>query len=392
MDTTFTPSERGGLNTGSGSPSTLLHRDAPREGQAEETLPKILEVVSSPLPFSDMLVTADEDVMIRNANGWLKFDRVPYSEADIEFILWQMDPQWGELLLNGGFSRPYVVGNFRLRVTAYLAFRGAKKMLPIRRTPVDPMPFKETGLPDSVKLMIENPQGLVLLSGATGAGKTTTMAALVDLLNETRNYHIETIEDPIEFVFKRKKSIFSQREVGHDIPTYNEGVRGAMRQRPDVIIIGEIRDRDTAENAILAGESGHLVIATLHASSVSGAIQKLVSFFPGEEAAKYASLASSLVGVIHQCMVPGIEQGKGVVATELLFNHKQSFSEFLNSPIKINAALDERVGGMSQSLAMSLHSLVKEGKIAKADALKTVASQGSAQAKLIKMFDLQGVR
>ena len=265
-------------------------------------------------------------------------------------------------------------------------------MLAIRRTPVDPMHFKDTGLPDSVKLMIENPQGLVLLSGATGAGKTTTMAALVDQLNETRNYHIETIEDPIEFVFKRKKSVFSQREVGHDIPTYNEGVRGAMRQRPDVIIIGEIRDRDTAENAILAGESGHLVIATLHASSVSGAIQKLVSFFPGEESAKYASLASSLVGVIHQCMVPGTTQGEGVVATELLFNHKQSFSEFLNSPIKINAALDERVGGMSQSLAMSLHSLVKEGKIAKADALKTVASQGSAQAKLIKMFDLQGVR
>lgn len=392
MDSTFTPSENDVFNAGLPTSAALPKNDAPRAGQAEETLPKILEVVSSPLPFSDMLVTADEDVMIRNANGWLKFDRVPYSEADIEFILWQMDPQWAELLLRGGFSRPYVVGNFRLRVTAYLAFRGAKKMLAIRRTPVDPMPFKDTGLPDSVKLMIENPQGLVLLSGATGAGKTTTMAALVDQLNETRNYHIETIEDPIEFVFKRKKSVFSQREVGHDIPTYNEGVRGAMRQRPDVIIIGEIRDRDTAENAILAGESGHLVIATLHASSVSGAIQKLVSFFPGEESAKYASLASSLVGVIHQCMVPGTTQGEGVVATELLFNHKQSFSEFLNSPIKINAALDERVGGMSQSLAMSLHSLVKEGKIAKADALKTVASQGSAQAKLIKMFDLQGVR
>ncbi|MDP3412655.1 MAG: hypothetical protein Q8S16_05575, partial [Polaromonas sp.] len=108
MDSTFAPSENDRFNTGLPISAELLKNDAPRAGQAEETLPKILEVVSSPLPFSDMLVTAGEDVMIRNANGWLKFDRVPYSEADIEFILWQMDPQWAELLLRGGFSRPYV--------------------------------------------------------------------------------------------------------------------------------------------------------------------------------------------------------------------------------------------------------------------------------------------
>lgn len=344
--------------------------------QSAQTLAAILTVVSSDLEFSDVLVSADDPVMIRNASGWQEFVGLTYSDADIEYILETMDPQWEALLKSGGFSCPFVVGAWRLRITAYLVLRGAKAMLAIRRTPIDPRPLSETGLPSSIHLMVENQKGLVLIAGATGAGKTTTMAALVDHINSTRNCHIETIEDPIEYVFKSKKSIFSQREIGSDTPSFYEGVRGAMRQRPDVIVIGEIRDRITAENAILAGESGHLVIATLHAGSGYGAIQKLLSFFPGEEVSKTTSLASSLVGVAYQAMLPGVDKVSGVVATELLFNHNQQFSGVLDDPVKVQRALDISKDGVSRSLAFSLAEHVKANRVTKGDALRSVAGQG----------------
>ncbi len=234
--------------------------------------------------------------------------------------------------------------------------------------------------------MVENPKGLILISGATGAGKTTTMAALIDAINTTRNCHIETIEDPIEYVFEAKNSIFSQREVGADTPSFYEGVRGAMRQRPDVIVIGEIRDRDTAENAILASESGHLVIATIHASSAYGAVQKLVSFFPGDEEAKFAALATSLVGVIYQSMVPAVDKVKGVVATELMFNHDQQFSDMLGDAAKVNMALENQTDKISRSMTKSLYDHVAAKRISKGDALRSVAGQGAVRKKLEEML------
>lgn len=351
-----------------------------------KTLVSILDVVNSPKEFSDMLISADDPVMIRNASGWIEFPGANYSPADIEFILQTMSPMWESQLEAGGFSAPFEVAPWRLRVTAYLAFRGSKQMLAIRRTPMEPISLKATGLPSQIQLMVENQKGLVLLAGATGAGKTTTMAALVDVINSTRNCHIETIEDPIEYVFKRKKSIFSQREVGSDTPTFYEGVRGAMRQRPDVIVIGEIRDRDTAENAILAGESGHLVIATLHASSAYGAIQKLVSFFPGEETTKLTSLATSLMGVAYQTMVPGSDGVKGIVATELLFNHNQQFSSILSDGARIQTALDESKDGVSRSLAFSLAEHVKAGRISKGEAFRSSAGQGAVHRRLQELI------
>lgn len=355
-----------------------MDHDIPTDSAAAAaTIRAILTVVDSKMPFSDILVAADEPVMLRNASGWTPFPDSAYSNDDIEFILTSMEPDWSTHLINGGFSRPYLVGDWRLRVTAYLANRGNKKMLSIRRTPVIPMPLEKTGLSPSVKLMVENPKGLILLSGPTGSGKTTSMAALIDYINATRSAHVVTIEDPIEYEFVRNNSVFSQREVGVDTPSFFEGVRGAMRQRPDVIVIGEIRDRDTAENAILAGESGHLVIATLHASSAFGAVQKLVSFFPGEEMARTASLATSLMGVVHHAIVPTVDKLTGVLASELLFNHHQAFSTILADPLKVQMELEDPKDKISRSMAASLVDLVKAAKISKSEALRSVAGQGA---------------
>lgn len=359
---------------------------APNDAQAAHTIAAILGVVESDVVFSDMLISAGDPVMIRNASGWIEHKMEPYTAEDIEYILSTMDPAFANLLVAGGFSRPFLVGKWRLRVTAYLALRGSKQMLAIRRTPVEPLSLAQTGLPKEISLMVENPKGLILISGATGAGKTTTMAALIDAINTTRNCHIETIEDPIEYVFEAKNSIFSQREVGADTPSFYEGVRGAMRQRPDVIVIGEIRDRDTAENAILASESGHLVIATIHASSAYGAVQKLVSFFPGDEEAKFAALATSLVGVIYQSMVPAVDKVKGVVATELMFNHDQQFSDMLGDAAKVNMALENQTDKISRSMTKSLYDHVAAKRISKGDALRSVAGQGAVRKKLEEML------
>jgi twitching motility protein PilT len=353
---------------------------------ASQTITAILDVVNSPLPFSDIIISADEPVMIRNASGWAAFPDITYDSSSITFILETMNPNWEQELEAGGFSGTFVADAWRLRITGYLVERGAKQVLAIRRTPLIPLSLAETGLPPQIQLMVDNPKGLVLIAGATGAGKTTTMAALVDHINTKRNAHIETIEDPIEYIFTRKNSIFSQREVGSDTPSFYEGVRGAMRQRPDVIVIGEIRDRQTAENAMLAGESGHLVLATLHASSAYGALQKLLSFFPGEESSRIASLATSLMGVIYQSIIPGIDKVTGVVATELLFNHNQQFSSVLGEPHKVQAILETAADKVSCSLAQSLVTLVKATKITKAEALRSVAGQSAVARRIQELL------
>jgi twitching motility protein PilT len=346
----------------------------------------ILEVVNSPLIFSDILITANEPVMVRNASGWTEFQCPHYDNQTIAYIMQTMNANWETGLEEGGFSGTFVADKWRLRITAYLVERGEKQVLAIRRTPLKPLSLAATGLPPQINLMVENQRGLILIAGATGAGKTTTMAALVDQINNTRNVHIETIEDPIEYIFARNKAIFSQREVGSDTPSFYEGVRGAMRQRPDVIVIGEIRDRQTAETAMFAGESGHLVIATLHASSAYGAIQKLTAFFPGEESARIATLAASLMGVIYQSVLPGLDKISTVIATELMFNHNQQFSAILGDPMKVQGILDASQDKVSCSLAQSLSSLVKTNRISKTEAMRSVAGQGNVYRRLQELL------
>lgn len=350
-------------------------------GSSNAVFEELMKLVSREEVFSDMIITADEPIIVRNSAGCFKIDAAPFSAEDISWILNQMEPDWESLIVGGGFSRPFVVGRWRLRISTGLVLRGTFQKLWIRRTPLTPISLKDTGLPPTVRLMVDNPSGLVLIAGATGAGKSTTMAALVDHLNITRNVHIETIEEPIEFVFNPVKAIFSQREVGSDVPSFFEGVRGAMRHRPDVIVIGEIRDAETASAALLAGESGHLVIATLHASSAFGAIQKILSFFPGDEASRLSTLATSLVGVIYQAQVPDKEKKKVIVASELLFNHEQLFSPILGDGEKVNSVLNNN-DGVSCSFSSSLITLVKTEKISPADAKKAVVGNGAALRKI----------
>ncbi len=193
----------------------------------------------------------------------------------------------------------------------------------IRRVQSSIPSFDELHLPEVYRqAIIKNLDGLVLVSGVTGCGKSSTLAALMEQINQVRSMHIVTIEDPIEYMFKPAKSIISQREIGIDVPDYQEALRHVVRQDPNCIFIGEMRDRETMGAALQAAETGHLVLGSLHVSDVQQTFNRILEFFPRQEHAFIrSSLANSLRAIMCQRLVPGIEEGSRYPATEVLLNN-----------------------------------------------------------------------
>jgi len=194
----------------------------------------------------------------------------------------------------------------------------------IRMLPFRILSFAELGLPVSIVTDLCNkPKGLVLVTGATGSGKTTTLAAMVDYLNTTKEYHILTIEDPIEYLHTSKKSIVDQREVGTDTQSFAQALKHVLRQDPDVILIGEMRDLETIETALIVAETGHLVLATLHTSDAVQTVNRIVDVFPAHQQNQVrVQLSLELLGIVSQQLIPK-SSGRGrVLATEVLIaNH-----------------------------------------------------------------------
>jgi twitching motility protein PilT len=204
----------------------------------------------------------------------------------------------------------------RFRVSIFKQ-RGYISMV-LRQIPNDMLTPEQLGLPDVCTRLVMRPRGLFLVTGPTGSGKSTTLASLVNLLNETVDHHIITIEDPIEFYHYHKKSTVNQREVGVDVPSFAEAIRRALRQDPDVILVGEMRDLETIEAAITAAETGHIVFGTLHTNSAQGTVNRVIDAFPGNLQDQIRTqLASSLIGVLAQTLVPRIGGGR-VAAYEIL--------------------------------------------------------------------------
>jgi len=194
----------------------------------------------------------------------------------------------------------------------------------IRMLPFRIMDFTELGLPVPVVTDLCNrPKGLVLITGATGSGKTTTLAAMIDYLNANRNFHILTIEDPIEYVHTSKKSIVDQREVGTDTQSFAQALKHVLRQDPDVILIGEMRDLETIETALVVAETGHLVFATLHTSDAVQTANRIVDVFPAHQQNQVrVQLSLELLGIVSQQLIPKASGRGRVLATEvLLVNH-----------------------------------------------------------------------
>lgn len=205
----------------------------------------------------------------------------------------------------------------RYRCNAFMQKNGPNMVFRTISTRVPSL--SDLGLPDDLARFTDYHQGLILVTGATGSGKSSTVAALINIINESRNSHIITIEDPVEFVHQNKKCLINQREVGRDVESFNMALKGALREDPDVILVGELRDLETIQLAVTAAETGHVVFGTLHTNSAPKTIDRIIDSFPPEQQAQIRTMLSeSLRGVIAQQLVPRAD-GKGrVAAVEVL--------------------------------------------------------------------------
>lgn len=226
----------------------------------------------------------------------------------------------------------------RVRLSIKRVGIGMKTSVMVRGIPEVEMTLDQLGLPPHVGLMTESRSGLVVLCGATGSGKSTTLAACLNTINQSRTAHIITIEDPVEFQHQSSKSFFTTREVGIDVASYAEGVRDALRDVPDVILIGEVRDSETMAAALRAGESGHLVFCSIHASNTLSAVQKMRSILPNEGDA--GQLASNLIGVIAQSLI-NTTSGKHLVFEVLDCREPAVRTAIATTGERASAAMDD---------------------------------------------------
>jgi twitching motility protein PilT len=190
--------------------------------------------------------------------------------------------------------------------------------LVLRQIPNTLLTMEQLGLPPVCKHLCMRPRGLFLVTGPTGSGKSTTLASMINFINETADHHIITIEDPIEFVHKHKRSTVNQREIGVDVPSFAEAIRRALRQDPDVILVGELRDLETIEAAISAAETGHVVFGTLHTTGAQGTVNRIIDAFPTNQQEQIRTqLSVSIIGVLSQALLPRISGGR-IAAYEML--------------------------------------------------------------------------
>ncbi len=289
------------------------------EGIHPALLAALDEVVA--LGGSDLHIARDSPPMIR-VDGELKpiSSAQPWSRAEVATILFSImnDRQRDEF--GQEWERDFAIsprGDARFRVNYYLdrdSIAGA-----FRLVPNEIKSLKQLGVPGVVSQFAALPRGLVLVTGPTGSGKSTTLAALVDLVNRTRADHIVTIEDPIEFVHQNHRSLVNQREVGRDTHSFGDALKRVLRQDPDVILIGELRDLETVSTALTAAETGHLVFATLHTQSAAQTIDRIIDVFPPHQQSQVRSqLALTLQGVVCQTLLPRATGQGRIIATEIM--------------------------------------------------------------------------
>ncbi len=271
------------------------------------------------------------------------------------------------------------LGRFRINVFRQ---RGAVGVV-VRQIKTRIPTLDELGLPAILKTIALSRRGLVLVTGATGSGKSTTQAAMLDYRNETTAGHILTVEDPIEFVHNHKKCIVNQREVGFDTISFSEALKNTLRQAPDVILIGEVRDIETMEAAITFAETGHLCLATLHSNNANQAIERVMNFFPiSRHAEIFLQLSLNLRGIISQRLVPGID-GKRVAALEILVD-----TPWIRELVKkgqidtLKEAMEQSTQEGGQTFDQALYELYAEGRVSQEQALANADSANNLRIRI----------
>ncbi|HLO02348.1 MAG TPA: type IV pilus twitching motility protein PilT [Symbiobacteriaceae bacterium] len=269
---------------------------------------------------SDVHLCESQPPIFRIHGQMLRQSQLPLAVDELNDAIAQVVPpaKHAEFQHKGEVDCSYAVSGLgRFRVNAYR--QRNSPALALRAIPFRIAGLGELGLPEVISSFCDKPYGLVIVTGPTGHGKSTTLAALIDLINERRSCHIITLEDPIEFVHRDKQAVINQREIGADTLGFSDGLRAALRQDPDVILLGEMRDLETIRIALQAAETGHLVFTTLHTNDAAGAIDRIVDVFPADQQEQVrVQLGATLQGVVAQRLFQRKDQPGRVVATEIL--------------------------------------------------------------------------
>ncbi|MGJ9417469.1 PilT/PilU family type 4a pilus ATPase [Massilia sp. CMS3.1] len=326
---------------------------------------------------SDMFFAVNSPVHIKINGNLIPINQHKLDRDNIDSLLSEITTpeQLDELNrtneLNMGISVPNL-GRFRLS-----AFRQRGSVSAVFRfVPATIPPLGELGLPPVLSELVMDKRGLLLIVGATGSGKSTTIASMLDYRNEQRTGHILTLEDPIEYLFKNKKSIVNQREIGSDALDFQLALRNSLRQAPDVILIGEIRDQATMGAALAYAQSGHLVVATLHANNSYNALNRIIGFYPVENRpALLQDLASATRAIVSQRLVRSALGGTRQPAVEVMLNTRYIADLIEKGELsQIKEAMDKSMSPGSQSFEYALLALVQAGLVTQEEALANADS------------------
>ena len=321
---------------------------------------------------SDLLITAGAPPLVRiNGDLWPVGDHGPMSPEDTErLILGLLSDNVREEFLHSKEADFAFSWRDLTRMRGNVFYQRGAMSMALRVIPFRIPSFTELGLPPLMEWFCGLTQGLVLVTGPTGSGKSTTQASMIDYINATRRLHILTLEDPVEYVHQHRLSAVNQREVGFDTASFARGLRAALREDPDVVLVGEMRDPESIQTALTIAETGHLVFATLHTNDASTALDRIVDVFPSERQAQIrVQLAASLAGVVAQRLVPRIEGGL-VAAFEILLASPAAKSLIREGKThQIRNVIAQSLRDGMQTLEASLSALVARGIISYDDAV-----------------------
>jgi twitching motility protein PilT len=318
---------------------------------------------------SDLHITVGQPPVLRLDGRLHKLETKVLQPEDTTALMKSIAPErcQQELQEVGGSDFGFAFGEMaRFRVSIFKQ-KGYVGMV-LRQIPAKLLNFDQLGTPPVLKDLIMRPRGLVLVTGPTGSGKTTTLAAAIDYLNESVDHHIITIEDPIEFYHPHKKSTINQREIGVDVPNFAEAIRRALRQDPDVILVGEMRDLETIEAAITAAETGHIVFGTLHTTGAQGTVNRIIDVFPTNQQEQIRTqLSTAILGIVSQALLPKVGGGR-VAAYEMLVVTPATANLIReNKTFRITSTIQTGARLGMQLLDDHMFRLWREGKVEKKD-------------------------
>ncbi len=323
---------------------------------------------------SDIVIKSNKPGYVRMSGRLKPVDMDPITSPEAQAFVeehcpkvflqkWEDEGQVDYAYAADGVGR-FRVNGFHQRGLVSIVMRHIKSSVPT---------FEQLGIQAEPLLNLAKAKdGILLICGATGSGKSSTMAAMLNWINQTMDKHIVTIEDPIEYTFQDDKSLFQQREIGLDVPNFDLAIKSVLRQNPDIILIGEMRDKETFETAISAAETGHLVFSTMHAATVAQAMTRLFEFFPPEQQVQARrQISGSIRGFICQKLIPAMEGGGRVPTNEILNADAVVKNLILEGQFdKLQGILEGSGDSSSFSFNKDLYRLIKAGKISKADGLR----------------------